>query len=172
MAVHDDPLSERVQSKANLTLAHAVLMGCQAESRGQNRDLVGKEIKPSQVEFVYPGKTGNDKLPNKETHKPSPSCRWCGRERHNRQSIPPRRVQTTMGGLTAQLGINDRNTRLRLYTGTAVTAIGAHTSWLKIYKALEIFKSQSSAYFKITSHTTRAKSLKRFMSYQTIHVQD
>lgn len=88
------------------------------------------------------------------------------------KSIPPWRVQTTMGGLTAQLGITDRNTRLRLYTGTAVTAIGAHTSWLKIYKALEIFKSQSSAYFKLTSHTTRAKSLKRFMSYQTIHVQD
>lgn len=88
------------------------------------------------------------------------------------KSIPPWRVQTTMGGLTAQLGITDRNTRLRLYTGTAVTAIGAHTSWLKIYKALEIFKSQSSAYFKLTSHNPRAKSLKRFMSYQTIHVQD
>lgn len=88
------------------------------------------------------------------------------------KSIPPWRVQTTMGGLTTQLGITDRNTRLRLYTGTAVTAIGAHKSWLKIYKALEIFKSQSSAYFKLTSHTTRAKSLKRFMSYQTIHVQD
>ena len=83
--VRDDPLSERVQSKANLTLAHAVLMGCQAESRGQNLDLVGKEIKPAQVEFVNAGKTGNDKLPNKETHKPSPGCRWCGRERHHRQ---------------------------------------------------------------------------------------
>lgn len=57
------------------------------------------------------------------------------------KSIRPWRVQTTMGGWTAQLGINDRNTRLRLDTGTAVTAIGAHTSWLKIYKALEIFKS-------------------------------
>ena len=88
------------------------------------------------------------------------------------KSIPLWRVQTTMGGLTAQPGINDRNTRLRLYTCTAVTAIGAHTSWLKIYKALEIFKSQSSAYFKLTSHTTRAKSLKQFMSYQTIYVQD
>lgn len=88
------------------------------------------------------------------------------------KSIPPWRVQATMGGLTAQPGINDRNTRHRLYTGTAVTDIGEHTSWLKIYKALEIFKSQSSAYLKLTSHTTRAKSLKRFMSYQTIHVQD
>jgi len=65
------------------------------------------------------------------------------------KSIPPWRVQTTMGGWTAQLGLNDRNTRLRLDTGTAVIAIGAHTSWLKIYKALEIFKSQSSAYFTL-----------------------
>lgn len=60
-------------------------MGCQAESRGQKRDLVSKEIKPAQVEFVNAGKTGNDKLPNKETHKPSLGCRWCGRERHHRQ---------------------------------------------------------------------------------------
>jgi len=33
-------------------------------------------------------KSGNKKLPNKETLKPAPSCGWCGRERRQHQVCP------------------------------------------------------------------------------------
>ena len=88
VGVLDDSLSDRLQSKAHLTLAQAVQMSRQAESRAQNRNLVRGDNKPAQVEFVNPGKSGNKGLPNKETHKPAPSCGWCGRERHQRQICP------------------------------------------------------------------------------------
>ena len=83
--VLDDSPSDRLQSKASLTLAQAVQMSRQAESRAQNRDLVRGDNKPAAVEFVNSGKSGNKKLPNKETPKPAQSCGWCDRERHQRQ---------------------------------------------------------------------------------------
>lgn len=86
--VFDDSLSDPLRSKGTLTLAQAVQMSRQNESRAQNRDLVGGEIKPAQVEFVYPGKSGNEKAPKKESSKPTPSCGRCSRERHHRQVSP------------------------------------------------------------------------------------
>ena len=88
VGVLDDTLSDRLQSKGTLTLAQAVQMSRQAESRVQNRDLVRGDSKPAQVEFVDPGKSGNKKTPNKESSKPTSSCGWCGRERHHRQVCP------------------------------------------------------------------------------------
>lgn len=79
MGVFDDSLSDRLRSKGTLTLAQAVQMSGQNESRAQNRDLVRGEIKLAQVEFVYPGKSGNKKAPKKESSKPTPSCGWCSR---------------------------------------------------------------------------------------------
>ena len=61
VGVLDDTLSDRLQSKGTLTLAQAVQMSRQAESRAQNRDLVRGDSKPAQVEFVDPGKSGNKK---------------------------------------------------------------------------------------------------------------
>ena len=46
-------------------------------------------------------------------------------------------VQTTGGGWTAQLGVNDRNTRFKLDTGAAVTVVGANTSSLKDQKLVK-----------------------------------
>ena len=83
--VVDDSLSDRLQSKANLTLAGAVQTSHQGKSTAQNRDLVRGDNKPVKVKFVNPGKIGNRKLPNKEPPKFAPSRRWCGRERHLRQ---------------------------------------------------------------------------------------
>ena len=88
MEIFDDSLSDRLQSKGTLTLAQAVHMSRQAESRTQNRDLVHGDSNPAQVEFVDPGKSGNKKAPNKESSKRTPSCGWCGRERHHRQVCP------------------------------------------------------------------------------------
>ena len=89
MGVLDDSLSDRLQSKGTLTLAQAVQMSRQAETRAQNRDLVRGDNKPAQVEFVDSGKSGNKKkTPNKESSKPTPNCGWCGRERHIRQVCP------------------------------------------------------------------------------------
>ena len=88
VGVLDDTLSDRLQSKGTLTLAQAVQMSRQAESRAQNRDLVRGDSKPAQVEFVDPGKPGNKKTPNKESSKPTSSCGWCGRERHHHQVCP------------------------------------------------------------------------------------
>ena len=92
VGVLDDSLSDRLQSKASLTLAQAVQMSRQAESKAQNRDLVRGDNKPASVEFVYSGKSGNKKLPDKETPKPVQSCGWCGRERHQRQVCPAKDV--------------------------------------------------------------------------------
>ncbi|XP_068671098.1 uncharacterized protein [Montipora capricornis] len=88
VGVVDDSLSDRLQSKANLTLAGAVQMSHQAKSTAQNRDLVRGDNKPVKVKFVNPGKIGNRKLPNKEPPKFAPSRGWCGRERHLRQVCP------------------------------------------------------------------------------------
>ena len=44
VGVLDDSLSDRLQSKASLTLAQAVQMSRQAESRAQNRDFVRGEF--------------------------------------------------------------------------------------------------------------------------------
>ena len=88
VGILDDSLSDRLQSKGTLTLAQAVQMSRQAESRAQNRDLVRGDNKPAQVEFVDPGGSGNRKTPNKESSQPTPSCGWCGRERHHRQVCP------------------------------------------------------------------------------------
>ena len=88
VGVVNDSLSDRLQSKASLTLAQAVQLSRQAESRAQNRDLVRGNNNQAQVEFVNPGKTGNRKQPSKETQRPAPSCGWCGRERHYRQVCP------------------------------------------------------------------------------------
>ena len=88
VGVLDDSLSDRLQSKGTLTLAQAVQMSRQAETRAQNRDLVRGDNKPAQVEWVFSGKSGNKKTPNKESSKPTPNCGWCGRERHNRQVCP------------------------------------------------------------------------------------
>ena len=88
VGVVNDSLSDRLQSKASLTLAQAVQLSRQAESRAQNRDLVRGDNNQAQVEFVNPGKTGNRKQPSKETQRPAPSCGWCGRERHYRQVCP------------------------------------------------------------------------------------
>ena len=183
VGVFDDSLSERLRSKGTLTLAQAVQMSRQAESRAQNRDLICGDNKPAQVEFVDPGKSGNKKAPNKESSRPTPSCGWCGRERHHRQVCPAKdatcnkckkgdtfkmvvaalhrqqrkyvnwkkmkrrkrggevlflgEAQTRGGGWTAQLGFNGRNTRFKLDTGTVVTVIGAHTSWLKEQKLVK-----------------------------------
>ena len=63
-------------------------MSRQAESRAQNRDIVRGDNKSVQVEFVNPGKSGNKKPPSKENSKPTPSCGWCGHERHSRQACP------------------------------------------------------------------------------------
>ena len=72
VGVLDDSLSDQLQSKASLTLAQAIQMSRQAESRAENRDLVHGDNKPASVEYVYSGKSGNKKLPNKET--PSQTC--------------------------------------------------------------------------------------------------
>ena len=71
VGVLDDTLSDRLQSKGTLTLAQAVEMSRQAESRAQNHDLVHGDSKPAQVEFVDPGKSGNKRTPNKESSKPN-----------------------------------------------------------------------------------------------------
>lgn len=63
-------------------------MSRRAESRAPNRDLIHGDNKPAQVEFVHPGKLGNKHPPNKETPKLTPSCGWCGRERHFPQVCP------------------------------------------------------------------------------------
>ena len=86
VGVLDDSLSDRLQSKGTLTLTQAVQMSRQAESRAQNRDIVRGDNKSVQVEFVNPGKSGNKKPPSKENSKPTPSCGWCGHERHSRQA--------------------------------------------------------------------------------------
>ena len=88
VGVLDDSLSDRLQSKASLTLAQAVQMSRQAESRAQNRDLVRGDNKPASVKFINSEKSGNKKLPNKETPKPAQSCEWCGYKRHQRQVCP------------------------------------------------------------------------------------
>ena len=61
VGVLDDSLSDRLQSKGTLTLAQAVQMSRQAETRAQNRDLVHGDNKPAQVERVDSGKSGNKK---------------------------------------------------------------------------------------------------------------
>ena len=61
MGVLDDSLSDRLQSKGTLTLAQAVQMSLQAETRAQNRDFVRGDNKPAQVEFVDSVKSGNKK---------------------------------------------------------------------------------------------------------------
>ena len=65
MGVLDDSLSDRLQSKASLTLAQAIQSSHQAEARKQNRNIVRGENKPfqstSQVDFVRSGKAGNQK---------------------------------------------------------------------------------------------------------------
>ena len=88
VGVLDDSLSDRLQSKGTLTLTQAVQTSRQAESRAQNRDIVRGDNKSVQVEFVNPGKSGNKKPPSKENSKPTPSCGWCGHERHSRQACP------------------------------------------------------------------------------------
>ena len=88
VGVLDDSLSDRLQSKGTLTLTQAVQMSRQAESRAQNRDIVRGDNKSVQVEFVNPGKSGNKRPPSKENSKPTPSCGWCGHERHSRQACP------------------------------------------------------------------------------------
>ena len=52
VGVLDDSLSDRLQSKAHLTLAQAVQMSRQAESRAQNRNLVRGDNKPAQERKV------------------------------------------------------------------------------------------------------------------------
>jgi len=88
VGVLDDSLSDQLQSKASLTLAQAIQMSRQAESRAQNRDLVCGDNNPASVKFINSGKSGNKKLPHKETPKPVQSCGWCGRKRHQRQVCP------------------------------------------------------------------------------------
>jgi len=88
VGVLDDSLSDRLQSKASLTLAQAVQMSRQAQSRAQNHDLVREDNKPASVESINSGKSGNKKVANKETPKHAQSCGWCGRERHQRQVCP------------------------------------------------------------------------------------
>ena len=88
VGVLDDSLSDQLQSKASLTLVQAVQMSRQAESRAQNRDLVRGDNKPASVKFINSEKSGNKKLPNKETPKPAQSCEWCGYKRHQRQVCP------------------------------------------------------------------------------------
>ena len=70
-------------------------MSRQTESRAQNRDLVRGDNKPAQVEFVDPGKSGIKKTPHRESSKPTPSCGWCGRERHHRQVCPAKDATCT-----------------------------------------------------------------------------
>ena len=68
--VLDDSLSDRLQSKATLTLSQAVHMSRQTEWRKQNRDLVrGGDTKSNQVDYVRLGKNKNN-YPN-NTEKPA-----------------------------------------------------------------------------------------------------
>ena len=73
VGVVDDSLSDQRQSNASLTLAEAVQMSHQAESRAQNRDLVRGDNKPAQVEFVNSGKSEIKNHPTKRLRKlPNP----------------------------------------------------------------------------------------------------
>ena len=100
VGVVDDNLSDRLQARDDLTLAKAVEMAQQAESRKQNKPVVRGDAKQQSVNFVQKGQFKNKQFPKKtvKSGKPPPPhtipsvkekrCHWCGKEPHSKQACP------------------------------------------------------------------------------------
>ena len=90
----DDALSDRPQTKGDLTLEMAVQMSRQAEARKQNKDLIRGSaisemaINPTRVDSVEPHKRDSKspmKPENGTRSRPERKCMWCGGQQYKRQ---------------------------------------------------------------------------------------
>ncbi len=100
VGVADDSLSDRLQSKAKLTLEEAVQLTCQAEERKQNKNVVRGDItKSDDVNYIKKGSHSEGKFHPNNTHPhgnwdpqkhktKGEKCNWCGHERHDRKHCP------------------------------------------------------------------------------------
>ena len=117
--VLSDSLSDRLQSRPNLTLADAVQMCRQAEARHDNREVVRGDTKTSTT-VNYVKKSATPRAPSNQhrrrgnfsntattTNRASnaqPTCKWCGRQRHDRSVCPARDVKCNNCSLRGHFG--------------------------------------------------------------------
>ena len=92
VGVLDDSLSDRLQSRPDLTLADAVRLARQDEARKQDRVLVRGDKSSTNVDYVKT-KTpkGKGKQADKYKQQSQPqekACGWCGGARHQREKCP------------------------------------------------------------------------------------